>query len=76
MPLCLSDWTLEFEKNYGLRYGGGRNRSRKRAGQQVQQVRTLQAAVHVMRDLAHLLTLKGVVKAAGGVRQQIDTTDL
>lgn len=66
-----------FENLYGPRYGGGRTRSRKRAGQQVQQMATLQAAVHGMRDLARLLTQKGGGKAAGeGEGQQIDYNDL
>ena len=49
-----------------LRYGGGRTRGRKRGGQQVQQMATLQAAVHGMCNLAHLLAQKGGGKAAYG----------
>ena len=47
-----------------MRYGGGRTRGRKRGGQQVQQMATLQAAVHGMCNLAHLLAQKGGGKAA------------
>ena len=59
-----------------LRYGGGRTRSRKRAGREVQTMQTLSAAVHGMSQLARLLSQKGGGKAAEGEGQQIDFNDL